>query len=195
MEDAWLINWIETSLSYSAILGIREDLVRLFPQIIDTHSPWQNLVGQDFNWASSIFYIGYLVASYPISLGFVRFPLGRYLSLLMYDPSTHLPLYICKAKSHSLLWGIILTLHAAAENYASLMVLRGFLGIFESAISPGFSLITGMWYTPKEHMSRHSFWFAGNATASIIGSMIAYGILHYTGEFSQWKVRVPPDVV
>ncbi|KAH8429218.1 uncharacterized protein LDX57_006885 [Aspergillus melleus] len=145
----------KTSLAYSAILGIREDL---------------NLVGQQFNWASSIFYIGYLVASWPISLGFVRFPLGRYLSLLI------------------LLWGIILTLHAVAGNYAGLMVLRTFLGIFESAISPGFSLITGMWYTPKEHMSRHSFWFAGNATASIIGSMIAYGILHYGGGFSQWKM-------
>lgn len=44
----------------------------------------QNLKGQEFSWASGIFYIGYLAASYPISLGFVRFPLGRYLSALMY---------------------------------------------------------------------------------------------------------------
>ncbi|KAL3455250.1 major facilitator superfamily domain-containing protein [Aspergillus heterothallicus] len=145
----------KTSLSYSAILGIRQDL---------------NLHGQEYNWASGIFYIGYLAASYPISLGFVRFPLGRYLSCLIF----------C--------WGVVLTLHAVAENYAGLMVLRTFLGIFESAISPGFSLITGMWYTPKEHMSRHSFWFAGNASASLIGSGIAYGILHYTGPLSQWKM-------
>ncbi|KAL2840759.1 major facilitator superfamily domain-containing protein [Aspergillus pseudodeflectus] len=145
----------KTSLSYSAILGIRQDL---------------NLHGQEYNWASGIFYIGYLAASYPISLGFVRFPLGRYLSCLIF----------C--------WGVVLTLHAVAENYAGLMVLRTFLGIFESAISPGFSLITGMWYTPKEHMSRHSIWFAGNASASLIGSGIAYGILHYTGPLSQWKM-------
>ncbi|KAL4882035.1 major facilitator superfamily domain-containing protein [Aspergillus karnatakaensis] len=145
----------KTSLSYSAILGIREDL---------------NLQGQDFSWASGIFYIGYLAASYPISLGFVRFPLGRYLSLLIF------------------IWGVILTLHAVAEDYPGLMVLRTFLGIFESAISPGFSLITGMWYTPKEHVSRHSFWFAGNACASLIGSGIAYGILHYAGGFSKWKM-------
>jgi hypothetical protein len=44
----------------------------------------QELVGQQFSWASSVFYIGYLVASYPISLGFVKFPLGKYLSVLMY---------------------------------------------------------------------------------------------------------------
>ncbi|KAL2852395.1 major facilitator superfamily domain-containing protein [Aspergillus pseudoustus] len=145
----------KTSLSYSAILGIRQDL---------------NLHGQEYSWASGIFYIGYLAASYPISLGFVRFPLGRYLSCLIF----------C--------WGVVLTLHAVAQNYAGLMVLRTLLGIFESAISPGFSLITGMWYTPKEHMSRHSVWFAGNASASLIGSGIAYGILHYTGPLSQWKM-------
>ncbi|KAH8895497.1 MFS general substrate transporter [Thozetella sp. PMI_491] len=145
----------KTSLSYSAIMGIQKDL---------------GLVGQQYSWTSSIFYIGYLVASYPISLGFVRFPLGKYLSILI------------------LLWGIVLTLHAVASSYASLMVLRTLLGVFESGISPGFSLITGMWYTPREHVSRHSFWFAGNATGSIIGSMIAYGILHYVGPFSQWKI-------
>ncbi|KAF5599012.1 DAL5-Allantoate ureidosuccinate permease [Fusarium pseudoanthophilum] len=145
----------KTSLAYSAILGLREDL---------------QLVGQQFSWASSIFYIGYLVASYPISLGFVKFPLGKYLSVLMF------------------IWGVILTLHAVAHNYASLMVLRFFLGVFESAISPGFSLITGMWYTPHEHVSRHSFWFAGNASASMVGAMIAYGILSYRGPIEQWKM-------
>ncbi|KAI9166392.1 transporter [Paramyrothecium foliicola] len=145
----------KTSLAYSAILGLREDL---------------NLVGQQFSWASSIFYIGYLVASYPISLGFVRFPLGKYLSILMF------------------IWGVILTLHAVAANYPSLMVLRTLLGVFESAISPGFSLITGMWYTPHEHVSRHSFWFAGNASASIVGAMIAYGILKYDGPLAPWKM-------
>ncbi|RJE26627.1 Major Facilitator Superfamily [Aspergillus sclerotialis] len=145
----------KTSLSYSAVLGIKGDL---------------NLVGQDYSWTSSIFYIGYLAASYPISLGFVKFPLGRYLSLLI------------------ILWGIVLTLHAVAQNYAGLMVLRTFLGIFESAISPGFSLITGMWYTPREHISRHSVWFAGNAAAGIIGSLIAYGVLFYKGSLAQWKL-------
>ncbi|KAI9924181.1 hypothetical protein MW887_007131 [Aspergillus wentii] len=140
----------KTSLSYSAVLGIKDDL--------------------DYSWASSIFYIGYLVASYPISLGFVRFPLGKYLIILIFA------------------WGIVLTFHALAHNYASLMVLRTFLGIFESAISPGFSLITGMWYTPKEHVSRHSVWFCGNAIAGIVGSMISYAILHYNGEFPKWKI-------
>lgn len=88
----------------------------------------------------------------------------------------------------SFLWGIVLTLHAVTDNYGSLMALRALLGVFESAISPGFSLITGMWYTPREHVSRHSIWFAGNALAGIVGSLVAYGLLKYEGGFPQWKV-------
>ncbi|KAF9890765.1 hypothetical protein FE257_005634 [Aspergillus nanangensis] len=145
----------KTSLSYSAVLGIKQDL---------------SLVGQEYSWTSSIFYIGYLVASYPISLGFVKFPLGKYLSILIFA------------------WGVVLTFHALSSNYASLMVLRTLLGVFESAISPGFSLITGMWYTPTEHVSRHSVWFCGNAIAGIIGSLISYGILFYPGDFAKWKI-------
>ncbi|CAI7666354.1 unnamed protein product [Penicillium palitans] len=140
------------------------------PKLLPSINREQNLVGQQYSWSSSIFYIGYLVASYPISLGFVRFPLGKYLSVLIF------------------FWGVTLTLHAVTNNYASLMALRALLGVFESAISPGFSLMTGMWYTPREHVSRHSIWFAGNAIASIIGTLIAYGLLRYEGTLAQWKL-------
>jgi len=87
------------------------------------------------------------------------------------------------------IWGAILALHAVTANYAGLMVVRTLLGVFESAISPGFSLITGLWYTPREHVSRHSIWFAGNSIASLLGSMVAYGALRYNGPLAHWKVR------
>ncbi|KAH8687311.1 major facilitator superfamily domain-containing protein [Tricladium varicosporioides] len=145
----------KTSLSYAAILDLRKSL---------------HLVGQEYSWTSSIFYIGYLAACYPISLGFVKYPLGKYISIII------------------VIWGAILAFHTLAANYAGMMVLRTFLGALESAISPGFSLITSMWYTPREHVSRHSFWFAGNACASLIGSGVAYGILHYKGSIAPWRV-------
>lgn len=47
-----------------------------------------------------------------------------------------------------------------------------------------------MWYTPKEHGSRHSVRFAGNFIAALIGAMIAYGVLHYDDGFSQWRVSL-----
>lgn len=36
-----------------------------------------------YSWASSAFYFGYMVASYPVSIGFVKFPIGKYLSIMM----------------------------------------------------------------------------------------------------------------
>ncbi|PMD15256.1 hypothetical protein NA56DRAFT_650395 [Hyaloscypha hepaticicola] len=41
----------------------------------DTH-----LRGQQYSWCSSAFYFGFLVASFPGSIGFVKFPLGKCLS-------------------------------------------------------------------------------------------------------------------
>ncbi|KAF9887266.1 hypothetical protein FE257_010394 [Aspergillus nanangensis] len=145
----------KTSLAYSAMLGIKTDL---------------HLVGQQYSWVSSIFYIGYLAASYPMSIGFVKFPLAKYLSFLTGA------------------WGVVLVLHALAQNYAGLMVLRVFLGICESALTPGFSLITGMWYTPREQVARHLIWTMGNCFGEVIGSLLSYAILQYAGDFAQWKI-------
>ncbi|KAJ2980994.1 hypothetical protein NQ176_g2309 [Zarea fungicola] len=156
MFVSYILQYIDkTSLANGAILGLRKDL---------------HLVGQQYSWSSGMFYIGYLAASYPMSLGFVKFPLGKYLSVMV------------------VLWGVCLTLHSVAGGYAGLMVLRTLLGVFESAISPGFSLITSTWYTPREHSLRHSIWFSGNAIGGILGSLIAYGIVFYTGSIAKWKL-------
>ncbi|KAM3088698.1 Allantoate permease [Clarireedia jacksonii] len=58
----------KSSLNYSSVLGIQKD----------TH-----LVGQQYSWLSSVFYFGYLVANYPASLGFVKLPLAKFLSVSM----------------------------------------------------------------------------------------------------------------
>lgn len=66
------------------------------------------------------------------------------------------------------------------------MVLRYFLGTFESIISPGFSLMTTVWYKRSEHASRHGVWFAGNSCGNILGGFAGYGINHIT-RFPPWK--------
>ncbi|EAU32662.1 conserved hypothetical protein [Aspergillus terreus NIH2624] len=164
----------KTSLSYAAMLGIKTDL---------------HLVGQQYSWTSSIFYIGYLVASYPVSIGFVKFPLAKFLSLLMYV--SVLPRQKTTTDTRSGAWGIVLTLHAVAHDYPSLMVVRVFLGVCESSQTHGFSLITGMWYTPREQVARHMVWAMGNCVGEAVGSLVSYGLLYYTGNFPQWKVGQP----
>lgn len=82
--------------------------------------------------------------------------------------------------------------HAVAHNFASLTVLRVLLGVFESTISPGFTLLVGIWYKPSEHAMRTCIWFSGNAFAGIFGGLLAYAIGHIESKVAAWRVcRVP----
>ncbi|CVL07444.1 related to allantoate permease [Fusarium mangiferae] len=128
-----------------------------------------DLVGSRYSWCSSAFYFGYLAFSYPASWLMVRLPLGKYLA------------------GSSLAWAIILCCHAAVQTFPGLLVARFFLGVAEASISPGFSLITGMWYKREEQPFRHGIWFLGNAIATSFGGLLAYGIAHIGGALESWR--------
>lgn len=70
----------------------------------------------------------------------------------------------------------MLACFAAVENYAGAIAIRFFLGVFESAVTPGFALFTSQWYTKKEQGSRTAIWFSFNGWAQIFGGVVAYGI-------------------
>ncbi|KAI8718241.1 MFS domain-containing protein [Fusarium sp. LHS14.1] len=138
----------KSSLNTASLLGIIQDT---------------KLVGQEFPWLNSAFYFGYLAATYPISVLFVKLPIAKVLAASI------------------LLWAVVLGCHAAGQNFAALCSLRVLLGAFEATISPGFTLITGLWYKSSEHASRHSLWFLGNAVGSLLGSLIAFGCTFIVG--------------
>jgi ACS family allantoate permease-like MFS transporter len=87
------------------------------------------------------------------------------------------------------LWSIVLACHGAGQSFVGLAVLRVLLGITESTVSPGFSLLTGIWYKPSEHAWRHGIWFLGNGIANTFGGLLAYGIAHIDGTLEPWRVR------
>jgi MFS family permease len=89
------------------------------------------------------------------------------------------------------IWGVILTCHAATKNFTGIMIARFFLGAAEAAVSPGFSMMTGMWYKRSEQPLRHGFWFAGNSIAIAFGGLLSYGIAHISGTLAAWKVSSP----
>jgi MFS family permease len=88
----------------------------------------------------------------------------------------------------SIIWAVILGCHGAGQSFAGLCVLRILLGMAESTVSPGFSLLTGIWYKPSEHAWRHGIWFLGNGIANTFGGLLAYGIAHITGSLATWRV-------
>ncbi|KAF3022430.1 hypothetical protein E8E14_007202 [Neopestalotiopsis sp. 37M] len=155
MLGAYMLQFLDkTALGYTAIFGIQESL---------------SINGVQYSWASSAFYFGYLVASYPTSLCFVHFPIAKLLSISF------------------IIWAVVLACHGAASGFASLLVLRILLGMLESTISPGLSLMTAIWYKRSEHALRHGIWFAGNCIASIFGGVLTYGIGHINSSIESWR--------
>lgn len=108
----------KTSLSIQAVFGIREDT---------------GLVGEQFNWLSTIFYLSYLVCEFPGNWLIQKSHTGKFLSIVM------------------VLWGVVVLCIAFAKNFTHLMILRTLQGALECTISPTFMLITGAWYcTPRK---------------------------------------------
>ncbi|KAF1954322.1 hypothetical protein CC80DRAFT_567503 [Byssothecium circinans] len=105
----------EEALNYASLMGIQED-THLKPN------------SQQYSWASSIFYAGYIFYEFPTTYLLRRLPIAKYTS------------------TNVILWGIVLTLHAVVTNYAGLLVVRFFLGVFEATVTPAFVLITSMWF-------------------------------------------------
>ena len=76
---------------------------------------------------------------------------------------------------------------ALCRNTKDLLATRFFLGVAETAIAPGLSMIVAMWYKRSEQPLRQGAWFLGNTSAGILGGLVSYGF----GEiktFSPWKV-------
>jgi MFS family permease len=58
-----------------------------------------------------------------------------------------------------ILWGVALSLQTAMKNFEGIIALRAFLGVFEAATQPTFTLLSGMWYTRKEQAGAVTFWY------------------------------------
>ncbi|CAG8178819.1 unnamed protein product [Penicillium nalgiovense] len=87
----------------------------------------------------------------------------------------------------SISWAVVLACHAATTNFAGLMVARFFLGCTEASLSPGFTLITSLWYRTSEQPLRHGIWFCGNSLSLIFGNLIAVGILQIENSLTAWQ--------
>ncbi|KAH9884704.1 major facilitator superfamily domain-containing protein [Xylariomycetidae sp. FL2044] len=145
----------KTSLGYSSVYGIIGD---------------NRLQGQDYAWASSVFYFGYLLAEYPGVAVLQRFPVAKFLG------------------ANVVLWGVVLMTTAACSSFAGLASVRFVLGMTEATISPGFVAVTGIWWTRREQAGRSALWISFLGVGSFVGTLLAYGIGHITsGSLSTWK--------
>lgn len=82
-----------------------------------------HLHGHQYSWLGSVVYVAQLVFQPLVSYLLVKVPMGKFLAVSV------------------LCWGITLSCMTAAESFATLMVCRLFLGIFEAGLGES-SLIT-----------------------------------------------------
>ncbi|KAI2792686.1 hypothetical protein POX_b02727 [Penicillium oxalicum] len=130
-----------------------------------------NMRTNQFSNLTLAFYVTYLVFELPTGYLMQRLPTAKYLGL------------------NVVLWGLMTTLNCSAKNFGGLMTLRVLLGCFESAIAPALILITSMWYTRTEQPRRMGIWYLGTGTASIMGALVAYGLLFYSNDtFKSWQI-------
>jgi MFS transporter, ACS family, allantoate permease len=154
------LNFLDkTSLSYASIMGLEEGL---------------NLVGDDYQWLSSMFYFGYLAFEYPTNRLLQRLPIGKYSAGMV------------------IAWGTVLACFAAVKDFGGAVAIRFLLGLCESAVTPGFALITSQWYTKREQGLRTGIWFSFNGWAQILGGLLAYGIARGTDKYGSaiepWQI-------
>ncbi|KAK6859243.1 major facilitator superfamily transporter [Apiospora arundinis] len=157
----WLCYGIQqtdkTSIGTQATFGLREDT---------------GLLGQQYSWLTTIFYITYMIFEFPSNILLQRYKMGRTLSCYM----------IC--------WGVVVLCIGFSQNFTHLIVLRALQGVFECCISPGFILVIGSWYTTREHASRSLVFQSANAGFGVIAHLILYGIgtiQHQHPERQVWR--------
>ncbi|VUC26107.1 unnamed protein product [Clonostachys rosea] len=126
---------------------------------------------QQYSWVSSIFYAGYILWEFPTTYLLRRLPIGKYTS------------------ANIVLWGIILTLHAVASDYAGLLTVRFLLGVFEATVTPSFVIITSMWYRKTEQGRRTGYWLSCNGITLIVMAGVGYGLSAVTdAAVASWKI-------
>lgn len=177
----------KTSLNYASLMGIRED-TNLDPS------------SQQYSWVSSIFYAGYITwESVSSTIYPDRWQLVSSLNIsgltifLCRFPTTYLLRALPLGKYTSaniIMWGLVLTFHVFAANYAGLLILRFFLlGALEATVTPAFIILTSAWYKNSEQAKRVGFWLSCNGLALLVVGPIAYGLSGVTdSRIATWKV-------
>ncbi|WVR08391.1 hypothetical protein IAU60_005446 [Kwoniella sp. DSM 27419] len=144
-------------LSFAAIFGLKTDL---------------HLVGQDYSWASSIFYFGTLASQ------FLSIKILHMLSVRVYVGVT------------VVLWGGVMMAQAAPRNAADLLGLRFLLGLMEGSAYPAFVVLISFWYRKAEHPARFAALYGADIIAQGLGGLFLYGLSSIKGHLAGWRIAM-----
>ncbi|KAF2463525.1 MFS general substrate transporter [Lindgomyces ingoldianus] len=131
-------------------------------------------VGNRYSLPASIFYLGFIVGSYPAILMAQHWVIERVAAGIV------------------LFWGICLMCSAVCHNWQGFYAQRFSLGFLESGISPMFMLVVGGWYKKREQALRMGAWYSCTGYVSAVSPLINYGLGHIKGGFlNNWQYMHP----
>jgi MFS family permease len=79
--------------------------------------PDNHLVGQQYALLGTMLYVGITLGEVPVNRVIQRFPVAKIMAALVF------------------FWGVFVFMMAACHNWAGLMIVRFFLGLFEALVS------------------------------------------------------------
>ncbi|KAK4143438.1 major facilitator superfamily domain-containing protein [Dichotomopilus funicola] len=145
----------KNTLSYASVFGL----------IDDTH-----LEGDQYSWLGSVVYVAQLVFQPLVAYILVKFPIGKFLAVMVFA------------------WGAILCGMIAAHNFTGLLTARLFLGIFEAAVAPTFVAVVQMWYRRREQTTRNAAWYCMLGVVNMVGSLLTYGLSHIKSTLHPYQI-------
>lgn len=148
----YLIQFMDkTCTGYASIMGFRDDY---------------DMVGQDYSWTTSCFYLGYLFAMPISSVLLQKLP-------TMYTTGTCI-----------IVWGVVQCCICATRSYPTLILLRTMLGMLEAFVSPIFVIVLNQYYKKSEHFGRMAVFYGFNGLGTIILAAIAGSIYKKQDSFA-----------
>jgi ACS family allantoate permease-like MFS transporter len=127
-----------------------------------------------------------MVWEWPTSVLLQKLPLAKFLGASV-SVSPYYHRLQSTDTSKVIVWGIVLTCHAAAHDFPGLAAARFFLGVFEASIQPVTMVIFTMWYKRKEQPLRIGIWIGCAGLGYIVAGISSFGIGHINAALPSWR--------
>ncbi|CAG5141296.1 uncharacterized protein ALTATR162_LOCUS907 [Alternaria atra] len=130
------------------------------------------LSSDQYSIALVVFFVTYVVFEPPSNMLLVRL-----------KPSIYLPIIM-------IIWGALTCCMAVINDFKHLVVLRIFVGVFESGFAPGIILIISSWYKKDEQSKRFGVYMSAAILSGAFGGLLAGAItggMEGTGGLRGWR--------
>ncbi|KAL4727978.1 hypothetical protein ACLX1H_004684 [Fusarium chlamydosporum] len=121
------------------------------------------LVGNQYNIASTIFFVPYIIFEVPSNIILKQVRASVWLSFLVLG------------------WGITMTCMGVVKNFQGLLACRVILGVFEAGFFPGAVFIVSSWYPRHELQQRLAIFYTASAFSGALSGLLAFGIARMDG--------------